>query len=151
MTQNPYAGTAGEVGWQMGFAYGFTGPEFTAPPPPISPELMEAFNEGRLAGQQTAIEGFPVSSECIDVKADVSEGEDTLVHGIDILEVVAIAKDVFAKHIADAVGGAVVLIGELMITSVRHDQQPEEVLPILGAQLKTSKRMGIHYFAHSRQ
>jgi hypothetical protein len=137
MPQNPYAGTASEHGWQMGFAYGFTGPEVTDPPPPIAPELIDAFNEGRLAGQQTAIEGFPVSSECVDIKADVPEGGKGIVlDGIDSLEVIDIVKDVLKTHIADAVGGAVVLIGELLITSVHHDQEPEDVVAVLGAGLK---------------
>jgi hypothetical protein len=59
MITNPFSGTPQEAGWAMGFAFGFMGPNFTDPPPAIiAPELIDAFNQGRLIGQQGAIDGF---------------------------------------------------------------------------------------------
>jgi hypothetical protein len=64
MIQNPFL-TPPQVespqsrSWGIGFAFGFQGPEQSSMTPAnIQPEDVDAFNQGVLAGQGTAINGL---------------------------------------------------------------------------------------------
>jgi putative transposase len=79
----------------MGFAFGFIGPNFTGPPPTvIAPELFDAFNQGRLTGQQGAIDGLALSTDCVDASREPPPGAEAVMRGGDVLEGLGIAFDV---------------------------------------------------------
>jgi len=145
MITNPYTGANGEDAWRKGFGYGFAGPAYTdaSPPseaaPPIAPELIDAFNEGRLVGQQYAANGLPIDPEYMDV----SEETSTLTETAHVLEGADVGKDVIAalfstakaaEHLAHGIAGGVVLLIELAITLPHQYKTPEDVLPGLGEQ-----------------
>jgi hypothetical protein len=132
MITNPHAGTPTEPGWAMGFAFGFMGPNFTdSPPAVIAPELIDAFNEGRLVGQQAAIDGAALSSECMDASQEVPAGAEVVLIGSHVLEGLGIAVDFLSKHIGHGVAGIAVLLFELTIPGP-PPTTPEDVLPSLG-------------------
>jgi hypothetical protein len=100
MITNPHAGTFTESGWALGFAFGFMGPRFSnAPPALIAPELIDAFNEGRLVGQQTAIDGLSLTPECMDASQEASNAAEGLVTSIHILEGLGTAVDFLASQL----------------------------------------------------
>jgi hypothetical protein len=144
MITNPHAGTPTEAGWAMGFAFGFMGPNFSdTPPAVIAPELIDAFNEGQLVGQQSAIDGVALSSDCMDASQDVGSGAEAVVHGLDVLEVIGISVDFLASHIGHGVAGIAVLLFELTIPGPPAPT-PEDVLPSLGQKFVSAlSSMGI--------
>lgn len=90
---------------------GYLGPNFSGPPPAvIAPKLIDAFNEGRLAGQQAAIEGLAMSPECLDTSDERPAGAEGMIIGTHLLEGAGIAVDLAASHLA----GGVVLLIELL-------------------------------------
>jgi len=144
MITNPFSGTPQEAGWAIGFAFGFMGPNFTDPPPAIiAPELIDAFNQGRLVGQQGAIDGLSLSTECMDASREVPPGAEEVVTGSHVLEGLGIAFDFLMKHLGHGVAGIAVLLFELTIPGP-PDATPEEVLPSLGQKfVETLNSMGI--------
>jgi hypothetical protein len=144
MLANPFVGTPQETGWAMGFAFGFMGPNFTdSPPAVIAPEFIDAFSEGRLVGQQCAIDGLAISSECLDASQEVPAGAEAVVLGSHILEGLGIAADFLAKHIGRGVAGIAVLLFELTIPGP-PSTTPEDVLPLLGQKfVEALNSMGI--------
>jgi hypothetical protein len=74
MDQNPYDTEpyAPELAqaWGEGFLYGLTGPLYSDDTlPDIVPgDHVDAFNEGRLVGQQEAISGITIAPDCIDTE-----------------------------------------------------------------------------------
>jgi hypothetical protein len=57
--------------WASGFLFGFQGPNFSVSAPSDLPiEDLPAFEMGTLAGQQTAIEGWPTTDQCIDLNVE---------------------------------------------------------------------------------
>lgn len=74
MNQNPYDTEpyAPEVAlaWGEGFLYGLTGPLYSDDtlPETVPGDHVDAFNEGRLAGQQEAINGITIAPDCIDTE-----------------------------------------------------------------------------------
>lgn len=144
MITNPHAGTPSESGWAMGFAFGFMGSDVSAPPPAvIAPELVDAFAEGQLVGQQSAVDGISLSGGCMDAKQEVPPGAETFVHGIDALEGLGIVIDFIGPHVAHGFVGLAVLLFEFTIPD-RPNLTPEEVLPSLGQKFQdTLNSMGI--------
>jgi hypothetical protein len=144
MLVDPFLGTPQEGGWPMGFAFGFMGPNVTDPPPSvIAPELIDAFNQGRLAGQQAAVDGVALSSECMDASQDVPAGAEDVVIGSHLLEGLGIAADFLASHIGHGVAGIAVLLFELTIPGP-PPTAPEDVLPALGQKfVENLNAMGI--------
>ena len=133
MIANPFAGTPQEPGWTMGFASGFMGPQLSdAPPSVIAPDLVDAFNQGRLDGQQAAIEGLVLSSSCMDATQDVPNGAETLLKGVHVVEGIAVAGDFLLAHIAHGFAGLAVLLFELAIPGGPPPATPEDVMPSLG-------------------
>ena len=64
----------------IGFAFGYMGPPQSGPAPSvIAPELVDAFNEGRLAGEQAAVDGLPSGPECIDTSIEASPAAEGVV------------------------------------------------------------------------
>jgi hypothetical protein len=143
MIINPHAGTPTESGWTMGFAFGYMGPNFEVPTPSvIAPELAGAFNEGRLVGQQSAIEGLSLTSECMDVSQDVSPAGEEFVTGIHVIEVID-ALNELRTHLSHGLVSIAVLLFELSIPGP-PPVSPEELLPTLGARfVATLGAMGI--------
>jgi len=57
--------------WAAGFLFGFQGPSFsTSAPEDLSVEDLPAFESGSLAGQQAAIDGWPTTTDCIDLNLE---------------------------------------------------------------------------------
>jgi hypothetical protein len=134
---NPYAGTPGAEAWGNGLAYGFAGPNYTegippgiAPRIPSSPEVVEAFNNGRLAGQQHAIDGFPLRSECMDATEEVPGAAEEIV---TVADGVHVAAEFALKHFARGAAGAVSVLMEVSLMTT-HYKSPEDVLPEMGEQ-----------------
>ncbi|HZO88800.1 MAG TPA: hypothetical protein VFB38_10730 [Chthonomonadaceae bacterium] len=132
MITNPYAGTPAEAGWSMGLAYGYAGPAYSdAPPAVIAPDLVDAFNEGRLVGQQYAAEGIPVSPECMDAREEVPGTVEGVITGGEIVHAVG---EMVLKHLARGVAGLVVAFIEASVSLQTHYQAPENALGTLGEQ-----------------
>lgn len=105
---NPHQGTPSAEGWRAGFTRGFLGPEVCSGPPMVlAPDLIDAFEEGSLAGATASLEGIDFS---VAVKP---EQEDALKIGIEAGHV---ALDVVSEgvHIAHLVREAEVLTAELI-------------------------------------
>lgn len=84
---NPYLGTDLEAGWSMGVAWGYIGPAYSANPPlVIHPDLAGVFNEGRIAGQQAAIEGLDVGISCVSLQQPTSPAAEGFLHGVHVFE-----------------------------------------------------------------
>jgi hypothetical protein len=143
MSTNPHSGTPAEAGWAMGFAFGFMGPSFSdSPPAVIAPDLIDAFNEGQLAGQQAATDGIELSSPCIDLSEEpaVKEG---LEWGGRAFELGMILKDAYKKKVAGGIAGAIILLIELGIPP--FTPTPEEMFPSLTQKFtETLDSMGIN-------
>jgi hypothetical protein len=143
MITNPFLGTPQETGWGMGFAFGFTGPNFTDPPPAvIAPELIDAFNEGRLVGQQSATGGIELSSSCLDLSSERPLGEEVALVG-HVFELGMAVKDLAnVKHVAGGIAGLIVLFLEIGIPD--FTPTPDEIMPSLAEKFtETLNRMGI--------
>lgn len=99
---NPHRGTDLEAGWAMGCSWGYVGPGHSVDPPlVIAPELMDAFNEGVLAGQQAAIEGLDTGISCVSLQQEVSSGAESFMTGVHVIEGLGLAKAAFiAKSLA---------------------------------------------------
>jgi hypothetical protein len=111
---NPHAGTEGEAGWAMGFSWGFVGPAFSASPPlVIAPEQIDAFNEGVLAGQQTAIEGLAFEPSCVSLAQEVSPVSEGVMEGVHVFEIIGMIKA--ARHLAHFTVEGLVFLFLLMI------------------------------------
>jgi hypothetical protein len=100
----------------MGFAFGFMGPNFTGPPPAvIAPELIDAFSEGQLGGQQAAVDGIELSSTCLDLSEEPLSKEIPEWGG-HIVELGMIIKDARRlKTLSGGIAGAIMLLIELGI------------------------------------
>jgi hypothetical protein len=143
MITNPHAGTSTESGWAMGFAFGFMGSSFSdSPPAVIAPELIDAFSEGQLAGQQAAADGIELSSTCVDLLEEPLSKEIPEWGG-HIIELGMIIKDMWKlKHVAGGVAGAIILVIELGIPP--FTPTPEEMFPSLTQRFtETLDSMGI--------
>src|SRR5262245_56815916 len=113
--ENPHLGEDTEAGWAMGFSWGFVGPAFSSDPPlVIAPDQFDAFNEGVLAGQQTAIDGLPLDKSCVSLAPFVSDAAETFMGGLHIFEALSIAAAV-RKHFAHAAVEFYVLAFTLII------------------------------------
>jgi hypothetical protein len=111
---NPHLGTDTEGGWAMGFSWGFVGPAVSQDPPlVIAPEQMDAFNEGVLAGQQTAIDGLPVEPACVSLAQEVSSTAEAFVKDVHYFEIIGLVKAI--KHFAHFSAEAFVFAFTLMI------------------------------------
>jgi hypothetical protein len=111
---NPHLGTDTEGGWAMGFAWGFVGPAFSSDPPMvIAPEQLDAFNEGVLAGQQSAIQGLPINPSCVSLEQEVSPGAEVFMEGVHVFEIIGLVKAV--RHFAHFSVEGLVFVFLLMI------------------------------------
>jgi hypothetical protein len=89
------------IAWAKGFAFGFQGPPESVPrPSDIDPNDGDAFDAGVLVGQQTAIAGFPVPSECVDLREPPPSLLAFAPAGFEALT--------FLKEVGKKAGGAVV-------------------------------------------
>lgn len=137
MITNPFLGTPQEAGWAMGFAFGFSSPPQSVPPPGvIAPELVDAFNEGVLVGQQAAIEGFEFGAECIDTIEEHSFGSLVFHSATPVIE---IGHGIWELRnlatVAAGIGGILVGLIELAVALPADVRTPEEVVPSLGVRL----------------
>jgi hypothetical protein len=88
---NPHLGLPTEAGWAMGFTWGFLGPAFSSEPPSvIAPDLVDAFNEGVLAGQQVAISGLPIEPACFSLAQETSSAAEGFMGGVHIIEALGV-------------------------------------------------------------
>src|SRR5258708_24235086 len=80
--------------WQRGFVFGFQGPPASVPHPAIEdPEASNAFDQGVLAGQDAAINGFPVQADCVDLREEPPTPADLVPAGFEaILTIVEVVK-----------------------------------------------------------
>jgi hypothetical protein len=126
----------------MGFAFGFMGPTFSdSPPAVIASDLINAFNEGQLVGQQAAVDGIELSSQCIDLSEEppVKEG---LEWSGRIFELGMILKDAYKKKVAGGIAGAIILLIELGIPP--FTPTPDEMFPSLTQKFtETLNSMGL--------
>jgi hypothetical protein len=131
MITNPHLGTELESGWAMGFAWGFIGPAFSVDPPlVIAPELMDAFNEGVLVGQQAAIEGLPINPACVSLEQEVSPAAEGFMEGVHIFELIGLFRAV--KHFAHFTVEGLVSVFLLLIPGSPPLSAPTEFAAIGG-------------------
>jgi hypothetical protein len=119
-------------------AFGFASPNYSIGPPPgiapkipAAPEVIDAFNQGQLAGQQFAINGLPLPPECVDASENdlaAAEGLFGLMHTYDAI---ALAK---AGALGASLVAGVIAFIDLSIAVQTFHKDPEEVLPGLGEQ-----------------
>jgi hypothetical protein len=134
MISNPYLlePTAASA-WAEGFVKGFTGPQFSAEPPPnISVDDVTAYVEGVAVGEQGANDGLVFSNPCISALEPHSPLADPI-HAISGAEILHGIWEL--RHLATLAAGltslAVTFI-ELACTLPVHTLPPEQVLPDLG-------------------
>lgn len=114
MIINPHLGLPTEDGWTMGFAWGFMSPAFSTDPPfVIAPDQLEAFNEGMLTGQQSAIDGLPLDAPCISLRQEPSEVAEEVMDGVHLVEGVSLLRQL--RHFAHFGAEAFVTVLLLMI------------------------------------
>jgi hypothetical protein len=112
--------------WAMGFAFGFQGPPASVPRPlDIEPDASDAFDQGMLAGQQAAIDGFPVQVECVDLREEPPTPVDLLPAGFEtLLTLVETAKN----GLVGGVGSAILAIVDLCIGATMHFHDSSEAV-----------------------
>lgn len=140
--QNPYEGTEDAASWRLGFVYGFTGPNYSGPPPMvIAPELIDAFNEGRLVGQECAIEGISVRIRCEDEDHAVAEAAEwTMRAGHAGHSMYELSHAKYAAGLA----GIFLLVLEVAILGPKRGPRAEEVIGGLGSEISERlSEMGI--------
>jgi hypothetical protein len=137
MIRNPHQGLATEPGWSMGFAWGFNGPGSSVPPPlVIAPDLVDAFDEGTLVGQQAAIDGLIINGPCISLDVEPQPGPEVVMEGVHLFEIGELAVDAIKLargigHLSHLGAGAFVAAFLLMIPAVPPPESPETALPRL--------------------
>jgi hypothetical protein len=112
--------------WGRGFAFGFQGPPASVPrPADIDPEVSDAFDQGVLVGQQTAIDGFPVASACMDLGEEPPTPADLVPFGFETaLTIVEIVRN---GLIAGA-GSGILAIIDLCVGATVHFHDPAEAV-----------------------
>jgi hypothetical protein len=128
--------------WAMGFAFGFQGPPASVPPPPdIGPDVSDAFNQGVLIGQQTAIDGFQVQTECVDLREEPPTPADLLPAGFEgVLTIVEIVK----HGLVAGAGSFILFLVDLCLGATVHFHDPGEGISSPAGQLADLiARMGI--------
>jgi hypothetical protein len=121
----------------MGFVWGFNGPGLSVEPPlVIAPDLIDAFNEGALAGQQGAIDGLEIDNPCISLAIKPEPGPEIVMEGVHFMEIGEIAVDELLRlaairHVSHL--GVTVFVGVflLMIPALPPPESPESALPRL--------------------
>jgi hypothetical protein len=114
--ENPHLCEDTEGGWAMGFAWGFVWPAFSSDPPlVIAPDQFDAFNEGVLVGQQTAIDGLPLDKSCVSLAPFVSGAAEAFMEDLHIFEGLSTVAALLKKHFANAAVEFYVLAFTLII------------------------------------
>jgi hypothetical protein len=132
--QSPQVQSALSDAWAKGFAFGFQGPPASLPPPDFDdPAVSEAFNQGLLAGQQTAIDGFALLAECVDLREEPPTPSDLIPSGF---EVALTIREVVKHGIISGVGSAILAIVDLCVGATTHFHDPSEAVAAKASQLE---------------
>src|SRR5258708_8193772 len=108
--------------WAKGFVFGFQGPPASVPHPAIEdPEASNAFDQGVLAGQDAAINGFPVQADCVDLREEPPTPADLVPAGFEaILTIVEVVK----HGLVGGIGSALLGIPRLCVWATVHFHDP---------------------------
>ena len=119
--------------WAKGFAFGFQGPPASVPPPAdIDDDTKDAFNQGVLAGQQTAIDGFPVQADCVDLREEPPTPADLIPFGF---ETALALTELVVKGLVAASGSAILAIIDLCIGATVHFHDGSEAVAAKASEL----------------
>jgi hypothetical protein len=134
MVENPFL-TVPQVespasrSWEAGFLYGFQGPrQSSLAQGDVEAEDTDAFNQGVLAGQTSAIEGLELADVCVDLNV---EGPSLLHFAVD-----AGAESAFSLfgiaalgvHVAGLAAEAVIAVVNLSIALETFSEDPGRAL-----------------------
>ena len=64
----------------------------------IAPELLDAFNEGVLAGQAVAISGIAIEPACCSLLQPTHAGAENLMDGVHVFELIGLVGSGFLRH-----------------------------------------------------
>ena len=103
--------------WGLGFAFGFQGPEqSTMTPADIQPEDADAFDQGVLAAQDSAIKGLSLPQPCVDLNAEGGLGPHLVFDVPDAAFWIAELFHAFKKAaFAGGIGGTVIFFVNMSI------------------------------------
>jgi len=114
----------------MGFAFGFQGPEqSTMTSADIQAEDADAFDEGVLAGQDSAINGLSLDQTCVDLHSEGPDFREFVLDGS--FEAVAFLKGLTIKtinHLAGGIAEGVLAVVVLSISLETFSDDPETAL-----------------------
>lgn len=148
--ENPYLSVpqvenAQSRSWASGFLFGFQGPEdSTMAQDDVETEDRDAFNEGVLAGQGSAINGLDFGDSCVDLNVEgPSTGEIAADLGAEtVLTTFSIAKLGF--HLAGAISEAVIGLVVLSIELETFSDDPDHAIAARATALQSAlATMGI--------
>jgi hypothetical protein len=112
--------------WARGFVFGFQGPPASVPrPSDIEPDAADAFDQGVLTGQQTAIDGFPFSPVCVDLREESPTQLDLFPAGF---EAVVTVTEVVKHGIVGGVASAILGLVDLCVGGTVHFHDPDEAV-----------------------
>lgn len=132
MLQNPFLpAPSAASAWAEGFTKGFAAISSPEPGESVMAEDIDAFNQGVVAGEESARAGISLGDPCI-----TASEEHGPLHGAEVVIGVAhIAHGVWeARHLKNLAGGFagfVVGLIDLAIAGTAHTLPPEQVLPSL--------------------
>jgi hypothetical protein len=113
--------------WGLGFLYGFQGPaQSTMTPADIQPEDADAFDQGVLAGQDTAINGLPLSNTCLDLNVEGPSFSPEMASGLG--EGAAALWELAHLAYAGAILSGVLAVVELSMALETHFDNPNDKL-----------------------
>lgn len=124
--QEPFAPSQAEA-WGQGFLFGLTGPfqSTEQAPDSITEDVRDAFEQGVLAGQQSAIDGLDIFPQCVDTE----EGEHVPLAAALSLEGAGFIADlVHGAKLASAAFSTIFMVALDIALATHHFTPPEKVI-----------------------
>jgi hypothetical protein len=121
--------------WALGFLYGFQGPaESSIAQSDVGAEDADAFDEGVLAGQDTAINGLPLANACVDLNVERPTFSAEMASGLT--EAGIALWETFKGVFAGGVLSGVMAVVELSMALETHFDDPDEAISRAGTDLQ---------------
>jgi hypothetical protein len=123
--------------WGLGFLYGYQGPaQSSIPQSDVGAEDAAAFDQGVLAGQDAAINGLPLDSNCVDLNVERPDFLSLEV-GSGVGEFVAAGVEfAIKKAVAGGILSMVLGVVELSMALETFSDDPAEALSEAAAKLQ---------------
>ena len=133
MLENPFLpAPMAAAAWAEGFTKGFVASASPEPGDNVAAEDVEAFNQGVVAGEQSARVGIRMGDACIPASEEHGPMHvpGMVINGAEIAH--GLWEFRHLKTLAGGIAGVVVALIELACTLPVHTLPPEQVLPDLG-------------------